>query len=129
MNTYRWRDNSWRYEYDAVGNLSKWLARIPSRAPEKFTLRLYSDFDQKNSVYTFSQPARLINLITGEGNGVGNPGAFKFYDGGVAPTQTGIVTYQYNGKALPTKASVSSFSANGTPTTTQVYKFTYQDCQ
>lgn len=124
--TYCWKNNCYRYEYDDVGNLSKLLALIPSTAPNERALRLYSNFDGKKNLYATSQPARLINLVMGEGNSVGNPGVFNVYDGGATPTQTGIVTYQYNEKQFPTEASVSTFAASGTPLKTQVYKFTYE---
>ncbi len=125
--TYCWRNNCWRYEYDEAGNLSKWLATIPARSPNETTLRFYSNFDERKNVYEFSKPARLINLVSGEGNSTSNPGAFKFYEGSNEPTQTGVVTYRYNEQNLPVEASVSSFAANNGASITQVRKFTY-DC-
>lgn len=127
LTKYKWADNYWRYEYDNAKNLTKWLARLPALAPIEGLLAEYGNYDGKKNIYYYSEPARLINLVSGGGASAQNPGSFKFYEASLTPTQTGVVTYQYNGKELPTEASLSLFSGSGA-TSTQIYTFTY-DCQ
>ena len=125
LTKYKWADNYWRYEYDAANNVTKWLARYPSIAPIEGLLADFGNYDGRYNTYAFSTPARLINLVGGGGASAQNPGSFKFYQASLTPTQTGVVTYQYNEEDLPTEASVSIFSASGA-SSTQVYKFAYE---
>ena len=127
LTKYLWAGNYWRYEYDDVGNVSKWFARYPALAPIEGLVADFGNYDGKHNTYAFSKPAQLVNLVGGGGASPQNPGSFKFYEASLAPTQTGVVTYQYNENNLPSEASISIFSAQG-GTSTQVYKFVY-DCQ
>jgi YD repeat-containing protein len=125
LTKYKWADNYWRYEYDEANNVTKWLAKYPSIAPIEGILADFGNYDGKHNTYAFSKPAQLINLVGGGGASPQNPGSFKFYEASLTPTQTGVITYQYNERDLPTEASVSIFSAGG-GSSTQVYKFAYE---
>lgn len=125
LTKYKWADNYWRYEYDEAKNVTKWLAKYPAIAPVEGLVAYFDNYDGKYNTYAFSQPAQLVNLVSGGGASPQNPGSFKFYEASLTPTQTGVVTYQYNEKDLPTEASVSIFSVSG-GASTQVYKFAYE---
>ena len=127
MTKYQWKGNYWRYEYDDVGNVTKWFAKYKDLVPIEGLVADFGNYDGKFNTYAFSKPAQLVNLVGGGGSSPQNPGSFKFYEASLTPTQTGVVTYQYNEKKLPSEASISIFSAQG-GTSTQVYKFVY-DCQ
>lgn len=125
LTKYKWAENYWRYEYDEAKNVTKWFAKYPAIAPIEGLLADFGNYDGKYNTYAFSVPAQLINLVGGGGSSAQNPGSFKFYGASLTPTQTGVITYQYNEKELPTEASVSVFSASG-GNSTQVYKFAYE---
>lgn len=127
MTKYQWRGNYWRYEYDDANNVTKWFAKYKDLAPIEGLVADFGNYDGKHNTYAFSKPAQLVNFVGGGGTSPQNPGSFKFYEASLTPTQTGVVTYQYNEKKLPSEASISIFSAQG-GTSTQVYKFVY-DCQ
>jgi len=125
LTKYKWADNYWRYEYDDAKNVIKWFAKYPAVAPIEGLLADFGNYDGKHNTYAFSTPAQLINLVGGGGSSAQNPGSFKFYEASLTPTQTGVLTYQYNEYDLPTEVSVSIFSVSG-GTSTQVYKFAYE---
>lgn len=125
LTKYQWAGNYWRYEYDNANNVTKWFAKFPALAPIEGLIADFGNYDGKNNTYAFSKPAQLINLVGGGGSSPQNPGSFKFYEASLTPTQTGVVTYQYNANNLPTEASISIFTPQG-GTSTQVYKFGYE---
>ncbi|TDB65248.1 hypothetical protein [Arundinibacter roseus] len=125
ITTYAWGENYWRYEYDDAGNLTKWFAKITSVINQEILVAEYDNYDEKENIYSDVYPAQLINLVAGGGSSKANPGSFKFYLGTPTPSQTGIVTYEYNEKNFPTQASTTIFRPTG-GATTQVYKFEYE---
>ncbi len=125
MTKYAWDQNYWRYEYDEAGNLTKWFAKIAVILNQEILVAEYDNYDEKENIYSDVYPAQLINLVTGGGSSPGNPGSFKFFTGSPIPSQTGIVTYEYNEKNYPTQASTTIFSSSGVPST-QVYVFEYE---
>lgn len=125
INKYTWgKKNYWRYEYDNEGNVTKWLVKL-ANASQELTLAEYSNFDKMQSMFSISQPSRLVSLINGEYRISQNPGSFKLYESGGTVSQTGVITYLYNVSSYPTEASLSVFYDGG-GTYTDVYKYTYE---
>lgn len=121
---YKWQDNFLRYEYDDNGSLTKWFVSLPFIGPEVLAAE-FSNYGGKRNVYADTRPAELVNLVTSQGVSQQNPGSFKYYSPSLRPEQNGLVSYKYNERDLPIEASVSLFSPDGSPSGTQVHKFSY----
>ncbi len=79
---YYWKNNYWRYEYDDLNNVTKWIVKKPDLFLQEIVVAEYGNYDGKENIYANSIPVQLVNLVGGGNTSAHNPGSYKFFEGG-----------------------------------------------
>ena len=110
-----------KWEYDSVGNVKKWLIRLPIVAQDSI-LAEYNTYDDKTNLYGFSKDIQLLRLLNGNAPSRRNPLRYTFKGNNIESI------YQYNPKGVPMQSILKIKSVSDS--TFRETVFTYQlDCK